>query len=107
MDETLQWGNLFENKRLDSNIQMDEVEVASVEEELGSPMPLRMLPPQIASKEILDWVLKKVEEIQVCMGLSCEGYEEQFKALLEAIEAGRSTTMKSVVRKERELKGMQ
>lgn len=38
------------------------------------------------------------------MGIYCEGFEEQFKALLVAIEAGRSTALKSTIKKERELK---
>lgn len=41
------------------------------------------------------------------MGLSCEGYEDQFMALLVAMEVGRSTAMKSAVRKERELKRLE
>ncbi|XP_041007460.1 uncharacterized protein LOC121252060 [Juglans microcarpa x Juglans regia] len=54
------------------------------EEAVGEdPTPLSMVPPSISS----DWVLKKVEELQSCMGISCVRYEEQFKALIIAIEA--------------------
>ncbi|KAF5480112.1 hypothetical protein F2P56_000881 [Juglans regia] len=55
------------------------------EEAVGEdPTPLSMFPPSISS----EWVLKKVEELQSCMGILCVGYEEQFKALIIAIEAG-------------------
>ncbi|XP_040996360.1 uncharacterized protein LOC121242550 [Juglans microcarpa x Juglans regia] len=78
----------------------------SEEEEMGSPSPLQMLPPHIAP-QALDWVLKKVEELCGWVGLSCDDYKDQFMALLVAMEAGRSTVMKSAVRKERELKRLQ
>lgn len=29
-----------------------------------------------------DWVLRKVEELKYCVGITCKGYEDQFKALL-------------------------
>lgn len=51
-----------------------------------------------------DWVMRKVEELKECVNIYCGGYEEQFKALLIAIEAGQPSLAKSVVRKERELK---
>jgi hypothetical protein len=38
--------------------------------------------------EYSDWVLQRVMEIYRVVGLSCEGYEEQFMALLTAIELG-------------------
>lgn len=34
------------------------------------------------------WVLNKAREVQWCIGLSCEGFEDQFIALLTAIEIG-------------------
>lgn len=45
-----------------------------------------------------------MEELQACVGISYEGYEEQIKALLVAIEARWSTALKSAVKKDRELK---
>lgn len=38
------------------------------------------------------------------MGIYCEGFEDQFKALLVAIEAGRILAMKSAMKRNRELK---
>lgn len=51
-----------------------------------------------------NWVLRKVEELKDCVGITCEGNEDQFRALLIAIEAGQPSLAKSAVRKERELK---
>lgn len=78
--------------------------LVSDEEEMGSSSPLQMIPLQMVTKETLDWVFKKVKEIQSCVGLFYDGYEEQLMALLVAIEAGRSTAEKSTVRRERELR---
>lgn len=38
------------------------------------------------------------------MGISCVGFEEQFKALLVAIEVARSNAVKSTMKRDRELK---
>lgn len=46
-------------------------------------MPICTIPPLSSN-----WVMQKVEEIHKCVGISCEGYEDQFKALLTANEAG-------------------
>lgn len=51
------------------------------------PTPLCSLPPWSFPNSSLDWVLKKVEEIRGCVGLSYESFEEQFKTLLVVIEA--------------------
>ncbi|KAF5466945.1 hypothetical protein F2P56_016823 [Juglans regia] len=68
------------------------------EESAGvEPTPIRMIFPNVSD----DWVLKKVEELQSCMGISCKGYEEQFKALIIAIEAGQHGTG---LKRNRELK---
>lgn len=40
------------------------------------------------------------------MGISCVGFEDQFKALLVAIEAGRPLAMKSIPKKNWELEGL-
>ncbi|KAF5451553.1 hypothetical protein F2P56_026652 [Juglans regia] len=80
--------------------------VGSEEEEMGSPSPLQMLPPPIAP-QASDWVLKKVEEFHGWVEISYDGYEDQFMALLVAMEANRSTVMKSAVKKDRELKRLQ
>ncbi|KAF5472286.1 hypothetical protein F2P56_009019 [Juglans regia] len=66
--------------------------------------PLRMLPPSPNSDIIPDWVLKKVDELQLCTGVSCTGFEEQFWALIIAIEESR---LKSATKRERELKRLQ
>lgn len=41
------------------------------------------------------------------MGISCVGFEEQFKALLVAIEVGRSSALKLASKKERELRRLE
>lgn len=50
------------------------------------------------------WVLRKVDEIKDCVGISCDGFEELFSALLIAIEAGQSSLARSASKRERELK---
>lgn len=44
--------------------------------------PISILPPLPPN-----WVMKKVNELQNCLGISCKAYADQFKALLTAIEA--------------------
>ena len=51
-----------------------------------------------------NWVLDKVNEIQQCVQITCEGFEDQFIALLTAIEAGHVLGTKSRSKKSRELK---
>ena len=46
------------------------------------PSPISMITPLPHN-----WVLNKVIEMQSVVGISCVGYEDQFKALLTAIEA--------------------
>lgn len=46
-----------------------------------------------------DWVLRKVDEIRSLVGISCEGYEEQFKAFLIAIEAGHPVLARSAFKR--------
>ncbi len=36
------------------------------------------------------WVLQKVREIRHCVGVSCEGFEEEYMASLTAVESGHS-----------------
>lgn len=51
------------------------------------PSPLCSLPPTPLSAGLhSDWVLQKVDEIRNPVGISCEGFENQFKALLIAIK---------------------
>lgn len=70
---------------------------------MGSSIPLCTISPKLAFRLTSDWVLKKVEEVQECLGISCVGFEEQLKALLIAIEARRSKALKSTVKRDREL----
>lgn len=49
-------------------------------------------------------VFNKVKEIQQLVGVECEGYKEQFMALLAAIDFDHSLVMKSAFEKQRELK---
>lgn len=69
------------------------------------PIPPCAPPPcHTSSCVVSDWVLKKVGEIQACVEISCDGFEEQFKALLIAIESRLSLALKSASKIERELK---
>lgn len=50
------------------------------EEARDDPVPLSSLPPSLSLASFsLEWVLQKVKEIQVCVGVSCESIEEQFR----------------------------
>lgn len=42
-----------------------------------------------------DWVLQKLDEIRKCIGISCEGFKDQFKALLITIVAGQPLLARS------------
>ncbi|KAF5469324.1 hypothetical protein F2P56_013408 [Juglans regia] len=66
----------------------------------NNPIPLNYCFPNQAS----DWVLHKVKEIQHFVGISCEGYEEQFIALLTAMEVGNQQKKKGDLKQNRELK---
>lgn len=44
---------------------------------------------------VMDWVMNKVQEIQRCVGIECEGFEGKFMALLTAIEVGNIQIKKS------------
>lgn len=52
---------------------------------------------------VSNWVLLKVKEIQKFVGMSCEGYEEQFFALLTAVRSSHANSKNSSSR-EMELK---
>ncbi|KAG6703730.1 hypothetical protein I3842_07G100400 [Carya illinoinensis] len=54
-----------------------------------------------------DWVLRKVKEIRNCVGISCDGFEEQFRALRIAIKVGQFALARSTSKKERELKRLE
>ncbi|XP_035543339.1 uncharacterized protein LOC118347632 [Juglans regia] len=69
--------------------------------EEGTLTPLCTLPPSDYRSYSTHWIFKKVEELQKIFGVSFGGYEEQFMALLVAIEASRS---KSASKQDRELK---
>ncbi|KAF5449121.1 hypothetical protein F2P56_029600 [Juglans regia] len=74
----------------------------SIGEEGASLTPLCTLPPSSKYGSCpSNWVFKKVEEIQAVIGISFGGYEEQFKALLIALEASHS---KSASKQDRELR---
>ena len=63
----------------------------------ADPTPISVVTPTRSS----DWILKKIEDLQNCLGISCAGYEEQFKALIIAIEAGQNG---AGTKRERELR---
>lgn len=88
----------------ESNLQLVLCEGECFDENVVGTTPLRTLLPQSPTRIASDWVLKKVEELQACVGLSCDGFEEQYKALLVAIEAGCSLALKLASKKERKLR---
>lgn len=67
-----------------------------------NPTPLNCL--FLDQSSALDWVFNIVKDIQDLVGLKCEGYEEQFMALLTAIEAGHQQKKKAGLKRERELR---
>lgn len=58
------------------------------EDPWDKPTPLNSLYPLNDQMQASNWVLLKAKEIQLCVGLPCIGYEDQFMALLASIEAG-------------------
>lgn len=67
--------------------------------------PLCTLSPLLITRGVpLDWVIQKVKGIQECVGIYCDGFKEQFRALLIAIEEGRFQSPRSTSRKNKELK---
>lgn len=50
-------------------------------------MPLNSLHPR-SNIKVSYWVLDKAKEIKQCVGILCDDFEDQFIALLAAIEAG-------------------
>lgn len=59
------------------------------EDEDPDTVPLCSINPNIEwQNKSFGWVLRKVEEIKNCVGSYCDGFEEQFRALLIANEAG-------------------
>lgn len=71
-------------------------------EMVGEPMPLNSLP--LCRPNAFNWVLHKVKEIWHCVGIESVGFEEQFMALLTAIEVGHTQLKKSDSKKQRKLK---
>lgn len=66
------------------------------------PVPLHSLPPNAdLDLKFSSWFIKKVKEIEECVGNSCEGFEEQFQALLIAIESNRLSATKSASKRDR------
>lgn len=53
---------------------------------------------------VSSWVLLKDKEIQQFVGMGCERFEDQFLALLTAIESSHANHRKFAIRKQRELK---
>ncbi|KAG6652954.1 hypothetical protein CIPAW_05G041700 [Carya illinoinensis] len=93
--------------RGDDSVSCESGELVESGEDL-SPVPLSSFNPELEWPcNSSDWVLRKVEEIRDCVGISCEGFEEQFRALLIAIEAGQPALAKSAAKKERELKRLE
>ncbi|KAG7943367.1 hypothetical protein I3843_15G034500 [Carya illinoinensis] len=77
-------------------------ETGMVQAEESEPVPLNCLNPE--QPRISDWVFNTVKDIQHLVGLRCEGYEEQFMALLTAIETGHHEHRKIESKKQRELR---
>ncbi|KAG6688119.1 hypothetical protein I3842_11G108500 [Carya illinoinensis] len=53
---------------------------------IQNPIPLNCM--YLDPSSVSDWVCQTVNDIKDMVGLKCEGYEEQFMALLTAIEVG-------------------
>ncbi|KAG6663984.1 hypothetical protein CIPAW_02G059900 [Carya illinoinensis] len=65
------------------------------------PSPLCSLPPALPWSDLqTDWVLKKVEDIWHCTGISCVGFEDQLRALFTAIAAEQSHHLRSASKRE-------
>lgn len=64
-----------------AGLEMVVCEEGGVLNEMGSPTPLCVFPSN-SPPNSMDWVLKKVAELQECVGISCVGFEEQFNAFL-------------------------
>lgn len=63
------------------------------------------LPPSPNSSGLTsNWVLNEVKEIQEHVGISCEGLEEQFRALHIAMKMGHSLASKSASKRDTELR---
>lgn len=79
-----------------------------VPDEEFAPDPLCPAPPGIGwNCSSSDWVLRKVDEINECVGISFVGFEVQFRALLIAIEAGQPSLARTASKKESELKHLE
>lgn len=67
-------------KEADSRVQSeDRLMVSNIEgdkDELESPTPLRTITPKLVYNLPPDWLLKTVEEVQECVGISFAGYED-------------------------------
>lgn len=87
-----------------SNVQLVSCEGDCADWSNDDQIPISALPPSCV---VSDWILKKVEEIHACVGISCNGFEEQFNALLKTIESGCSSVLKSNSKKERELRRLE
>ncbi|XP_042952731.1 uncharacterized protein LOC122289632 isoform X1 [Carya illinoinensis] len=70
-----------------------------------TPSPLCSLPPTEPSADPhVDWIFQKVKDMSYCLGMSCEGYEDQLQALLITIKSGQPLLARSSMKKDRELK---
>lgn len=50
------------------------MEADSTDEHMDCPTPLSTIPPHSSTSFAPDWVLKKVEELKACVGISCASY---------------------------------
>lgn len=78
-----------------------EIMEEQMEYTLCDPMPLNFMFPD--KSNISDWVLHMVKDIQQVVGLKCEGYEEQFWALLTTIKVRHQQQRKVGSKKQCEL----
>lgn len=86
------WGNrqLAFNPTLARGMKLSNGVVASLYTPLSSYQPVVLKIYGSSSFEYSEWVLQRVKEIYLVVGVSCVSFKEQFMAIMISIEASRS-----------------
>lgn len=62
-------------------------DTVKMEEQWDQPTPLFLLHPNCdCSSQVSDWVIFKAKEMQTCIGIRCDGFEDQYITLFASIE---------------------